>query len=113
MLPGKIRGAELTQAVPNPFDPARAEFVREALAGAAKQVARTGPGAEERDVIPPEVLDFRWNEAGLPGPLLHAFPEPVEEPVAVEGVAQHVGVKAFVEELAVLAGGPQKQPHLG
>ena len=87
------------------------EEVGDALAAARPQVARGGEGGEEGDVPFAQVAVLGGDHPREVGLVSTLQPEAVEQAVAVEGVAQVVGMEALGEQQAVDLRRAQHHPH--
>ena len=81
------------------------------LVRAAPQVPRGGAGREHRDVPLEQVVALGGDDPGEVGQVLDRDPEPIEEAVPLQGVAQQVGVEALGQQQGVGARGTQDDAH--
>jgi hypothetical protein len=87
------------------------EEIGDAFAVARPQVARIGTTREVRDVGAGEVAMFGVDNTRKSRTLVDSHPQPVEETIAVERVAQQIGMHALRKEQTVGARGPKHHAH--
>ena len=79
------------------LQPALIQHIRKASISAGPKIPRARFGCKQRNITAPQVFNFSRDHLCQAGSIGYFFPEAVKQAVAVQGIAQHVGMKTIVQ----------------